>query len=293
MSDITPSTPGAQSPFDAIKRMRADGTEFWLARELMPLLGYDRWQNFAAAIDRAMSTAQNQGHQVGAEFAQVSQVTDAGNLGKQPRVEFELSRFAAYLVAMNGDPRKSEVAAAQAYFAVKTREAELTPAAPVVLPGRRELAQMVLEAEDRADREAIARARVEYRLEQQQPVIEYHENFVAESADIVTVDNFASQFGSTGPKVRELMRDKGVAVRRVVDQRWSKSQGRMVDEYEWRPRQGVLSSDWLVLRPQHNAPRLHNGQVRQTLYVRQYFVPRLAAKLGLSSPVLNIEGSAA
>lgn len=209
--------------------------------------------------------------------------------------DFHLTRFAAYLVAMNGDPNKSEVAAAQAYFAIRTREAEVvpTPPAPVALPGRRELAQMVLEAEDRADREAIARARVEYQLEQQQDVVEYHEKFVAESQDIVTIDNFASQYGSTGPKVRDLMKEKGVAVRRVVDKRWSKSQQRMVDEYEWRPRQGVLSSDWFVLRPQHNAPRLHNGQVRQTLYVLQFHVSQLATKLSLTAPALDIEGSAA
>lgn len=291
MSDLTPSTPSAASPFDAIKRTRPDGTEYWAARELMPLLGYDTWRSFAAAIDRAMSTAQNQGLHVAVEFSQVSQLADAGNLGSQARADYELSRFAAYLVAMNGDPRKPEIAAAQAYFAIRTREAEIAQPAPVALPGRRELAQMVLEAEDRADREAIARARVEYQLEQQEPVMKYHERFVAESQDIVTVDNFASQFGTTGPKVRELMKDRGVAVRRVVAQRWSKSKDRMVDDYEWRPRQGVLSSEWFVLRPQHNAPRLHNGQVRQTLYVLQFHVQHLATKLGLTAPALDIEGS--
>ncbi|MEU2418930.1 BRO family protein [Brachybacterium paraconglomeratum] len=291
MSDLTPSTPSATSPFDAIKRTRPDGTEYWAARELMPLLGYDTWRSFAAAIDRAMSTAQNQGLHVAVEFSQVSQLADAGNLGSQTRADYELSRFAAYLVAMNGDPRKPEIAAAQAYFAIRTREAELAPAAPVALPGRRELAQMVLEAEDRADREAIARARVEYQLEQQEDLVDYHRKFVAESQDIVTIDNFASQFGTTGPKVRELMKDKGVAVRRVVAQRWSKSKNRMVDDYEWRPRQGVLSSEWFVLRPQHNAPRLHNGQVRQTLYVLQFHVQHLATKLGLNAPALDVEGS--
>lgn len=168
-------------------------------------------------------------------------------------------------------------------------QAALQPAPAEI--SRRELAQMVIEAEDRADREALARARVEYELERKQPVIEYHERFVAESEDIVTIDNFASQFGSTGPKVRELMRDKGVALRRVVGKHFSRSQQRMVDDYEWRPRQGALSSDWLVLRPQHNAPRLHNGQVRQTMYVRQFCVPQLAAKLGLAAPVLYLEGA--
>lgn len=161
--------------------------------------------------------------------------------------------------------------------------------APVALPGRRELAQMVLEAEDRADREALARARVEYTLEQQQPVMDYHERFVAATEDIVTIDNFASQYGTTGPKVRSLMKEKGVAIRRQVGARWSRSKQAMEDEYEWRPRQGVLSSDWFVLRPQHNAPRLHNGQVRQTLYVLQFHVQDLAGRLGLNAPALDVE----
>lgn len=290
MDELT--TPYNESPFDRIKQQREDGAEFWSARDLMPLMGYARWEDFAKITRRAMASARNSGTADG--FAAITEEPTSG-VGR-PRSNYELSRFAAYLVAMNGDPNMSEVAKAQAYFAIRTREAELAPAAPpapVALPGRRELAQMVLEAEDRADREAIARARVEYQLEQQQDVVEYHEKFVAESQDIVTIDNFASQYGSTGPKVRDLMKEKGVAVRRVVDKRWSKSQQRMVDEYEWRPRQGVLSSDWFVLRPQHNAPRLHNGQVRQTLYVLQFHVSQLATKLSLTAPALDIEGSAA
>lgn len=285
MSNLTPSTPPPASPFDAVKRTRPDGAEYWTARELMPLLGYSAWRNFEVPLERARASAAAQGHVVEEHFAGSRKVSSSG----PSKADFDLTRFAAYLVAMNGDPNKDEVAAAQAYFAVKTREAELAPAARMVLPGRRELAQMVLEAEDRADREAIARARVEYELEQQQPVVDYHQRFVAESQDIVTIDNFASQFGSTGPKVRDLMKDKGVAVRRVVAQRWSKSKNQMVDDYEWRPRQGVLSSGWFVLRPQHNAPRLHNGQVRQTLYVLQFHVHDLAGRLGLNAPALDVE----
>ena len=56
----------------------------------------------------------------------------------------------------------------------------------------------------------------------------------------------------------------------------------MVEEFEWRPRQNVRSSEWFELRPQHNAPRLHNGQVRQTMYVRQFYALDLAQKLGLT-----------
>lgn len=109
------------SPFDAIRRMREDGSEFWSARDLMPLLGYDKWSNFQSGIERATVTASNQGVDIARNFAEAGKVSGARGPAQQ---DFHLTRFAAYLVAMNGDPRKPEVAAAQAYFAVKTREAE-------------------------------------------------------------------------------------------------------------------------------------------------------------------------
>ena len=114
---------GAASPFDSIRRVRPDGTEFWSARDLMPLLGYDRCENFVSAIERAMVAANVQGYDTDGLFRGVTK-KGAG----RPQQDFELSRFACYLVAMNGDPRKPEVAAAQHYFAVKTREAETRPA---------------------------------------------------------------------------------------------------------------------------------------------------------------------
>ncbi|UVT31585.1 antirepressor [Mycobacterium phage Mask] len=148
---------GDRSPFDAIRRTRPDGSEFWSARDLMPLLGYGKWENFAASIERALTSAGNSG----AEQA-ISRRQEMVAQGGATRTDYDLSRFGAYLVAMNGDPRKAEVAAAQAYFAIRTREAE-TQSNIIALPSRRELAQMVIEAEDRADREAAARIEAESR----------------------------------------------------------------------------------------------------------------------------------
>ena len=133
------------SPFDSIRRTRPDSSEFWSARDLMPLLGYAKWQRFEDSIDRAKIAAGNQGYDVSVEFVQVIQLTEAGNLGDKERKDYELSRFASYLVAMNGDPRKQQVSEAQAYFAVRTREAET--AVYRALPSRAELARMVLEEE--------------------------------------------------------------------------------------------------------------------------------------------------
>lgn len=127
MTDLA-ITVDAASPFDAIRRTRADGSEYWSARELQPLQGYSNWQNFVKAIERAKLAAANTGVDVDSAFVQVAKLTEVSKLGDQRRYDYELSRFACYLVALNGDPAKPEVAAAQAYFVVKTREAETTPA---------------------------------------------------------------------------------------------------------------------------------------------------------------------
>ncbi|WP_054246421.1 phage antirepressor KilAC domain-containing protein [Rhodococcus opacus] len=125
----------AHSPFDEL--MLAGGR--WSARALMSPLGYGAdWRNFEAVIDRAERSALNQGHDVSDLFVAVTEKS-----GGRPRVDYHLSRFACYLVAMNGDPRKPEVAAAQAYFAVKTREAETTAPA---LTGPQLMATALLEA---------------------------------------------------------------------------------------------------------------------------------------------------
>ena len=138
------------SPFDAIRRTREDGAEYWSARDLMPLLGYPEWREFRPAIERAWKSAEAQGHVAEDLFGVI---TEKG-LGR-PREDVHLSRFACYLVAMNGDPRKPEVAAAQAYFAVKTREAEVRQqhALPTTF------AEALRLAADQAEQLAIAAAK--------------------------------------------------------------------------------------------------------------------------------------
>jgi hypothetical protein len=123
--------PDGQSPFDTIRRLREDGSEYWDAREVQPLMGYPRWQDFQRPIKRAMDTARNTGLGVENNFRGSPEVS--GSRGPA-RKTYELSREAAYLVAMNGDPNKSEVAAAQMYFASKTREAELMQARLFMVP---------------------------------------------------------------------------------------------------------------------------------------------------------------
>lgn len=139
----TDLTAAGVSPFDTIRETRPDGSECWPARDLMPMLGYDRWENFGAAIDRAKISARAQGHTVTSHFRDVTKMVRRSQGGGSKLADVELSRFACYLVAMNGDPRKPEVSAAQHYFAIRTREAETAP----TLTGPELLARAVLEAQ--------------------------------------------------------------------------------------------------------------------------------------------------
>lgn len=109
-----------ESPFDAIRRVRPDGSEYWSARDLQPLMGYSRWESFLVPVERAMRTAENTNVDVASNFRGSPKITST-----RSGLDYELTRFAAYLTAMNGDPNKPEVAAAQAYFATRTREAEV------------------------------------------------------------------------------------------------------------------------------------------------------------------------
>jgi hypothetical protein len=121
-----------KSPFESLKRFRADGSEFWSARELQGVLGYAKWERFQEAIERARVSMEIHGKEQlpGSgnllNFENSSIILARGTRGAvQEAPDFRLSRFACYLVAMNGDVHKPEIAAAQAYFAIKTRQAEV------------------------------------------------------------------------------------------------------------------------------------------------------------------------
>jgi DNA-damage-inducible protein D len=117
------------SPFDQIQHMDADGSEYWLATELLTLLGYQTWKRIKDTVERAKISARNSGLNESYHLVDVVQMAQIGasQAFREVLKDYKLSRHACYLVAMNGDPRKPEIAAAQSYFAVKTREAELAP----------------------------------------------------------------------------------------------------------------------------------------------------------------------
>lgn len=162
-----------ESPFDAIKQIREDGSEFWSARDLMPLLGYPEWREFRPAIDRAMTTARNQGHVVEHLFG-VNPEKTAG----RPRENFHMARFAAYLVAMNGDPRKKEVAAAQSYFAIQTRRAEVAQPVQELTFAEKTL-EVMAGLQEMVEAQKAVNAKQAQQLEAQKPVVARMKNYQA------------------------------------------------------------------------------------------------------------------
>lgn len=112
--------------FEALKKANAYNAEYWSARELQPLLGYSQWRRFEDAIRRAMESCEVSGNDPGHHFAGAGKMVDLGSGSVRDIADFHLSRFACYLIAQNGDPRKPEIANAQKYFAVQARRQELS-----------------------------------------------------------------------------------------------------------------------------------------------------------------------
>ena len=117
---------GGTPDFASIKQTNVYGIEFWSARDLMPLLGYDKnWRNFTTAIEKAKVACQESGQLVENHFDASIKMVKIGSGTEREVDDYNLSRLACYLIAMNGNPRKSEIAEAQTYFAISTRANEI------------------------------------------------------------------------------------------------------------------------------------------------------------------------
>ena len=112
--------------FEDIKHTDENGVEFWYARELMPILQYSNWQNFEKIVNKAKISCENSNINVLDHFTDISKMVQIGSGAERKQQDYELTRYACYLIAQNGDSRKKVIALAQTYFAVQTRKQEIT-----------------------------------------------------------------------------------------------------------------------------------------------------------------------
>lgn len=183
----------SEQTFESIKHINENGQEYWLARELQPILEYTQWRRFADAIDRAKIACQNSGIDLDQHFADAGKMITLGHGAVREIEDFMLSRYACYLIVMNGDPRKEVIAVGQTYFAVKTRQQELIDNYDALTEDQKRLA---IRNEMKRHNAALADAA--------------HEAGVIESRDYAIFQNMGYQGLYGGLGVQDIHRRKGL-----------------------------------------------------------------------------------
>ena len=130
----------SQQTFENIKHTDENGTEFWYARELQKALEYTEYGKFLPVIEKAIEACRKTGFDEGNHFAHVSEMVRIGSGAERKMDSYKLSRYACYLIVMNGDPRKEVIALGQTYFAVKTRQKEISDSAAQLSEDEKRLA---------------------------------------------------------------------------------------------------------------------------------------------------------
>lgn len=267
-----PAGEAEAQPFDfngqAVRVVELDGEPWFVASDVAKILGYESSYYLTRGLDEDEKGA----HIVG---------TPGGD--QEMTIISESGLYSAIL--------RSRVDGAKAFKRWITREvipairktgSYGAPALPELSPG--DWARLVLQ-EETEKKEALAQ------LEAAQPAVEYVKQYVGND-DAVTVEAWGAQYGLTRPQAFELLRDKGFIRRHALGDHWSTKRQRIVTDHEHRAvasktSGGQKTYNWFTLRPQHNVPRRHNGQVRQTLYIRQAHGVDLAKACGLISKESN------
>jgi hypothetical protein len=197
-----PQTTFVTSPFDAIRRTRADGTEYWSAREMMPFLGYSGWRNIEAAVNRAKVSCENTGYVTADHFVGVNTMIDISSGVVREMVDVHLSRLGCYLVAINGDPRKPEVAAAQNYFAVMTRAAEVNGLAQQAVPAQDPILAMLEACQAQRQAQLSLEGRVDVIQQQVGNLVELRTAALRVLHDVPRAESRRRRFQLLGPVTR-------------------------------------------------------------------------------------------
>lgn len=121
---------GPSKDFESIKKLDENGIEYWTARELIQLLGYSEWRAFDEVTARAIRSARNSNQNIENHFGHLTKLVRTGSNTMRQIKDWKLDRYACYLIAQNGDPKKPEIAAAQTYFAIQTRRQEILDSLP-------------------------------------------------------------------------------------------------------------------------------------------------------------------
>lgn len=246
---------------DLLKVVTLTDGEVWSARDLMPFAGYVEWRKFSDAINRAIESVNSSGLNAADHFVGTAKMVQIGSGARREVEDMQLTRYGCYILFQNADARKPEIAAAQQYFAIQTRKQEI--AAPI------------------SDDEIVARAlqitsdrvkQLEAKVIEDAPKVAYVDEFVSPE-DVILFKVAAQQCGMTEPEFRAKLLAANWVYRKLIGTRWSGTQGKNVDEFEWRAY--ADHADKFSLKPQHNAPRHHNGQVKQTLYIHAASMPAI------------------